>query len=469
MLLAAAALPAPAAAQEQAVAVAAQTPEVRRERAEHPGAYLRAFREPRRWRVSLYAPPRGEEVAEVLVDDRGRVLEAWTGVQAQWPMARGYPGQFGRAANTTWLWVALSGLFVLPFLRGPPRMLHLDLAVLLAFGISYAFFNAAEIGVSVPSVYPLLVYLLGRMLWVAWHPPPAAPALRVGPAFLMVALMVLIGVRIALNLEGNVIDVGIASVEGADRLAAGEPLYGALANHGDTYGPALYAAYVPFELVLEPRAAAHAAALAFDLGCLLVLWRLGGLLLAYLWAAYPFTLLVSASGANDSLVALLVLSALLAWRRPAACGALTALAGLTKLAPLALAPLLVGRRPVAIGAFAAVLAVALAPFDVETLLDRTLGFQADRDSPFSIWGGADLVQLAVQIAAVALAVAVAFVPRRRDLGTVAALAAAVLIAVQLGVDHWFYLYLVWFAPLTWIALLGVEPARSPRPNAVASS
>ena len=113
------------------------------------------------------------------VDDRtGRVLEAWTGVQAQWAMARGYPGFFGRAANTPWIWVGLSALFVLPFLRGPPRMLHLDLAVLLAFALSYAAFNDAELGISVPTVYPLLAYLLARMLWVAWHPPLGAGAAR---------------------------------------------------------------------------------------------------------------------------------------------------------------------------------------------------------------------------------------------------------------------------------------------------
>ena len=41
-----------------------------------------------------------------------------------------------------------------------------------------------------------------------------------------------------------------------------------------------------------------------------------------------------------------------------------------------------------------------------------------------------------------LALAVAVVPRRRDEVTLAALAAAVLIAVQLVVSHWFYLYLV---------------------------
>ena len=191
-----------------------------------------------------------------------------------------------------------------------------------------------------------------------------------------------------------------------------------------------------------------------------------------MWAAYPFTLLVTASGSNDALVPLLVLAALLASARPVARGALAALAGLTKLAPLALAPLLVGRRPAAVIAFVATVVLVVAPFDLRTLLDRTVGFQADRDSPFSIWGGAGGLQLAVQLAAAALAIAVAFVPRRRDTATVAALAAAVLIAAQLGADHWFYLYLVWFAPLVWLALLrapAAAPTRSSPPAPAASS
>ncbi len=49
----------------------------------------------------------------------------------------------------------------------------------------------------------------------------------------------------------------------------------------------------------------------------------------------------------------------------------------------------------------------------------------------------------------------------------AALAAAVLIATQIAVEHWFYLYLVWFAPLVWVALLtpSAESARSSPPAA----
>ena len=59
----------------------------------------------------------------------------------------------------------------------------------------------------------------------------------------------------------------------------------------------------------------------------------------------------------------------------------------------------------------------------------------------------------------ALALLVAFLPRRRSLAQVAALGAAVLLAVQLTVDHWFYLYIPWFAPFVFFALFSAY--RSP--------
>jgi hypothetical protein len=489
-----------------ALRIAEAVPKVREARGKHPRAYGRAYlTRTGDWQVSLYVPPapgalRREEVAQVLIDDAtGRVREAWTGVQVEWPMARGYPGAFGRAVNDPLVWIGLCALFLLPFLRPPLRCLHLDLAVLLAFSVSYAFFNAAELGVSIPSAYPLLAYVLVRMLVVAWRPPRAGPPrLLVGPGFLLLAIVFLAGFRAALNVvDGNVIDVGYAGVIGADRLAGGDPLYGAFPPdnpRGDTYGPVAYAAYVPFEAAFpwsgtwDDLPAAHAAAVAFDLGCALLLFLIGralrgrdlGLLLTYLWMTYPFTLLVANSGANDSLVALLILGALLAAARPVARGALVALAGLTKLAPLALAPLFVTFRPrpaLTAAAFALTAAVVVAPFDVATAFERTVEFQQDRDSPFSIWGYYDLpdaLQAAVQAAAVVLALVLAFLPRRRDVTTLAALAAAMLTALQLAVDHWFYVYLVWFAPLVWIAVLSPQepaaaPARSSPPASVAGS
>ena len=101
------------------------------------------------------------------IDDRsGAVLEQWTGHQVAWTMARGYEGAFGRKLDAPYVWLPLCLLFLVPFVdpRRPFRLLHLDLLVLLAFGVSHVFFNRGEIGVSVPLVYPVLAYLLVRML-----------------------------------------------------------------------------------------------------------------------------------------------------------------------------------------------------------------------------------------------------------------------------------------------------------------
>jgi hypothetical protein len=476
---------------------------VRQTRAEHRPAYLRAYVDrPGRWRVSFFVPPesgtRSEEIVRVVVDDRsGRVLEVWTGPQVAWTVARGLSGQFGRAANAAWVWIGLCVLFLAPFARLPLRMVHLDLVVLLGFSISYAFFNDANLDVSVPSAYPLLAYLLARMLWSAFRPESSPPIrLAFSPNALLFGLVFLVGFRVVLNVvNGNVIDVGYAGVIGADRLIHGESLYGGFPAdnaHGDTYGPLAYAAYVPFVLLFpwsgswDDLPAAHAAAVAFDLACLAGLWVAGrrfggrtlGLLLAYLWAACPFTLLVVNSGANDALVGALALAGLLCLGRPAARGALAVAAGLTKFAPLALVPLYVysgRRRGVSLAAAGLAAALIMAPVlldpGLERFWDRTLGFQSERTSPFSIWGlygGLDWLQAALTLLAAGLAVLVALVPRERDEITVAALAAAVLIALQLTVTHWFYLYLVWFLPLMLVALLarpgvtaaGEAPARS---------
>ena len=97
-------------------------------------------------------------------------------------MARGYPGAFGRKVNSPFVWIALTLLFVVPFVdpRRLLRMRHLDLAVLMAFGVSVAFFNDANIDVSVPLAYPLMA-LPARAHAVDRAAPqpasrPAAPA-----------------------------------------------------------------------------------------------------------------------------------------------------------------------------------------------------------------------------------------------------------------------------------------------------
>jgi Glycosyltransferase family 87 len=480
-----------------AIRIAGRTPEVRQQKQRHPSLEPVAYYRPAgRWQVGWYAD--GRERAQVHIHDAsGAVTEAWTGHQVAWRMARGYEGAFGRKVNAPWIWLPLCALFLAPFVsvRRPFRLLHLDLAVLLAFGISHIWFNRGEIGVSVPLAYPVLGYLLVRMLVAGFRrtrerDEPLVPHIPL--AWLAIALLFLVGFRIGLNItESNVIDVGYAGVIGADRIVDGDPLYeGGFADsnaHGDTYGPFNYLAYVPFEQALswtglwDDLWAAHAAAIAFDLLTLLGLWVLGrklrgdalGIALAYAWAAFPYTLFSLNTNANDTLVAMLVVWALVALRSPPLRGALVGLAAAAKFAPLALAPLLAGAGPrrwrgaaVFTLALLAALALTFAPFlpdgGPREVYDRTIGYQAGRDSPFSVWGlepSLGWLHTPVKVAAVALALLVAFVPRHKDTRQVAALGAAVLIGLQLAVEHWFYLYVVWFAPLVLAALF--TPYRGP--------
>ena len=160
------------------------------------------------------------------IDDRtGWVLESWTGPQVAWRMARGEPGAFAGKVNAPYVWLPLCVLFLAPFVywRRPFRLLHLDLLVLLGFGASHFFFNRGEISTSVPLAYPVLLYVLARMLWIGFRPRARPQRLvpRVPLVWLAMALVFLVGFRIALNIvDSSVIDVGYAGVIGADRIDA---------------------------------------------------------------------------------------------------------------------------------------------------------------------------------------------------------------------------------------------------------
>jgi len=274
-----------------------------------------------------------------------------------------------------------------------------------------------------------------------------------------------------------------------------------------------YLLYVPFEQALpwsgrwDDLPAAHGAAIAFDLFTMAGLFLLGvrlrrgaqgrllGAALAYAWAAYPYTAFTLESNSNDTIVAMFCVAALLgltlepARRRLSALirGAALGLGAAAKFVPIALVPLLAGRRRSELVMFslalAATIAVTVLPFvphgGLRELYDRTVGYQAGRPSPFSVWGqepSLDWLQTIVKAATAGLALLVAFVPRRRDIRQTAALGAAVVIGVQLGMTHWFYLYVVWFMPFVLVTLLAGErrsaaaepppPAREPeRPTA----
>ena len=436
-------------------------------------------------------------------------------------MARGYPGAFGHKLNAPYVFLPLCALFLLGLVdwRRPWRVASLDLLVLLGFGVSNWFFNRAEIGVSVPLQYPVLLYLLARALWIGLRGRgegirPVWPA-----AWLLVAALFLVGFRVGLDVtDSGVIDVGYAGVVGADRIAHGEPLYGNFpedVSQGDTYGPANYLAYVPSERIWpwsgswNDLPAAHAAAVVFDLATFALLIWLGlrirpgpegrklAATLAFGWAAYPYTAYALESNSNDTLVAALLVATLLALTRPALRGVLSALATLTKFAPAVLVPMLAtlrgwrgdgGGRPAQGGhplpatgpavaryvlAFGVTIALlmlwpALDP-GLHTFWDRTVASQADRDSPFSIWGqvpSLEPLRIAILIVVGLLAVAFAIWPKRKSLTQVAALGAALLISLQLTAQHWFYLYIVWFYPLLLVAassLRGESGAGSAHP------
>jgi len=360
------------------------------------------------------------------------------------------------------------------------------------------------------------------------------PALPRWPVWVLAgAALFLLGFRVGLNVQEKhkVIDVGYAGVIGADRILDGRAPYGAMpveealrpcgpeaadgeirdrvqsngrcesANpRGDTYGPVAYLAYVPSVLTFgwsgrwDSLPAAHATAIAFDLlvlaGLVLVGRRLGGNLLAatlaFGWSAYPFTAYTLLSSTNDA-----IMPAVLVWgfwlaSSPAARGVAVALAGWTKFAALLVTPLWLTYRtrfrPRQLAAFGAGFAVAtLLAFSIlllepslrdalETFWDRTLGFQLDRDSPFSIWGWGqyhaagipDLasLQTVVQVATIVFAGIAAVLPREKGPLELAALTAALLLAFELSLTHWSYLYLPWVLPFVLLALF-VPRTRAP--------
>jgi hypothetical protein len=450
---------------------------------------------PGQWEIFYKAG--GEDIALIAVDGiDGEVREDWTDDQIAWQMARGYEGQFGHILNAPYVWIPLCLIlfFGLFDFRRPLRLAHLDLLVLLSFSASLFFFNRGEIGISVPLAYPPLIYLLARTIWVGFR--KAGPGLRpsLPLAALTFALVFLIGFRIAINVtDSAVIDVGYAGVIGADRTTHLEPLYGENAfpednRPGDTYGPAAYYAYVPFELAFPWEGAwdslpsARAAVIFFDLAAIVGLLALGrrlrpgdagrslGVILAFGWAACPFSAYAMQSNTNDPLIAALLIWALVAFSSIGGRAILLGLATMAKFVPILLVPLFAAgntgldllratqaRRAggLRLGYFVAVFVAVAGALLVYPAIDpglsvawdRTIATQVGRESPFSIWGQAtalEPVKVGLMAGIAVFAAALAFTPRSRDLLQVTALSAAVLIASQLILEHWFYLYIPWF-------------------------
>ncbi len=451
----------------------------------------------RRWYVDFSY--RGILVAEVDVSPAGHVAAVWTGPLARAVYARGH---FAPLFSSPWVLVPFSVLFLVPFLDPRRRRVRLDALLVLSLLVSYVLFAHGRLEPAVWLIYPPLIALAARMCLAGVRRPVARlPALTDGllsERALWVGLLVLVAARVILSLAGHtVIDVGYASVIGAHRLTHGQSLYYAAAAHSDTYGPITYLAYAPFELIFpwhgtwDSLPAAHAATIAFDLVTVVGLVLLGrrlapgapgrrlGVLLAWAWAACPFTLLGIIMHTNDGLIAMLVVLSLLTFRSPTRRGAVLGLSAAAKLVAVALLPLYAAahersRRCVtacvagfglAVGAS---LLLVLPGGGLDLLYDETVGYQLHRSDVFSAWAlhpGLGALKVVLEVLAVALVFGVALLPGRRSVPQICALAGAVTIALELTSQHWFYYYAVWFLPYVFVAVLapsGAAPTPTPR-------
>ena len=456
----------------------------------------------------------------------------WRG---RWRAATTAPSAGARStALPVWLGFCLLFLLGLGDLRRPLSLRNLDLLVLLSFTVSLWFFNRGDIFTSVPLAYPPLLYLLGRMVWSAWRGRLGTGAVPVWPVWLLAAATVFAaGFRIGLNVRAsNVIDVGYSGVIGADRIAHGQVPYGhfpvelgkacgpadadgEIRNHvqtngrcesanpqGDTYGPVAYEAYLPGYLALgwtgkwDDLPAAHFASIAFDLLCLLGLalvgLRFGGhaargdarVRLGRLPVHAVRLELEHERRAAAALPDLGLLARQLAGRprrvHARSRAGRSSRRCCSRRSGRRTRSGACGRRSSSLAAF---LVASLAAFSILALdghplgaahefWKRTISWQIDRESPFSIWdwrqyhaGLPDLhlLQRVLEVALLVGAVAVYFVPRRKSPLQLAALTAALLLGFELVLTHWFYLYLPWFFPFAAFAVLApaAEPLRAP--------
>jgi hypothetical protein len=343
------------------------------------------------WTVKVWSGKAGEIATGKVDDGTGSVLEAWTGPQVAWKMARGYSGAFGGTKiNSYPVWLGLCLVFLLGLVdwRRPFSVRTLDLLALLSFSVSLWFFNRGNVFTAVPLVYPPLAWLLARCLWIARTDRPSRGVATWPVWVLAAATIFLAGFRVGLNVRAsNVIDVGYSGVIGADRISHGQSPYGHFpvedpqpacgpadadgeirdriqtngrcesANpQGDTYGPVAYEAYLPGYWLFgwsgkwDTLPAVHATTIIFDSLCLLGLAlvgrRFGGprlaATLAFAWAAWPFTQYASSSNTNDMIGPAFLIWGFFFVTSPAARGAFVALSGWTKFASLLVLPLWLG-------------------------------------------------------------------------------------------------------------------------------
>src|SRR5215211_4622894 len=493
----------PSLSEEEAVKLASADKRVRAELSEHGPYDTDAEYSEGEWTVHFFVEESGlvggspwgddrKEVARVGVDDTSWVLDyVWVGDQVGWSMARGEKGAYGKQANYWYVWGPLALAFALAFLR-TDRLFswrNLDVAALLGFLVSHAFFRRGIVFEAVLLWYPPLIYLFLGTLLMGFGIGERVEKTSNFPTWVLLGLAGLAsGLVLGLNLDSRAIDVGYAGVVGADRILDGTIPYGnmpAEVGTGDTYGPLNYLLYVPFVLIFgfsghwDYLPAAHAMTIfSFVAGLVAMFitgWKLdgpkGAAALTFAWAAFPYTLYSTNNNTNDVIVAAVAAIGLATAASPIARGASVAAGFAIKLYPFLLGPLWMmhdgaKRRPIvefilgAIGVLLLTFWVHLLdghPLEAARLFyEKTIAFQGARETPWTIFAqipALKFLQQPLLAAVILLAFIVAVWPRRRTMRRLAAFSAAIVIGFQLTTNYWYYPYITWFEPFVFLALL----------------
>ena len=422
----------------------------------------------------------------MIIDDAtGRVLEQWTGFQVAWTMARGYPGAFGRHVNALYIWLPLCAAVPAAVHRLPPAASRCCTSTCSCCCRSRSRWRSSTTRTSTrrcrSPIRRCCTCSCACSGCCAARGPHAGATPRplrllVPAPWLAFGVVFLLGFRIAPERHRRERDR--RRLRGRDRRAARSSTTSRCTGTGrqttNTATPTGRSTTRPTCRSSRSSAgaarwddlpAAHAAAIVFDLLALALLFLLGrrmrgptlGVALAYAWVAYPFTLFALESNSNDTLVAVLVLAALL-------------------VATLALAPRARGvrgaRRADEVRAARARAGARHRTGCVRLgVAARPRALWRCSSSPSSLTGGARVdpgahattrctrstsarsttrptaarrsrcggctaactaCRRRCRCAAVALALALAVLPRRADVVGLAAACAAILIAVQLG-------------------------------------
>ncbi len=457
--------------------------------------------------VTFFSGPRAVATVTVGVHRRITILDATD-------LSRQHYAYGSNIANDIRVLALLSVVFVLMTAVWPLwRLRNLDVLISTSLVLSVVLFDRWMLTRMVLVSYPALAYLAIRCAWwglgrqreepaaiplydrltLGWAPTRKIRMLRL-VAFTSVLVVAIIGLT-----SPQVLDVGYAVMEGATAIVHGALPYGHIPDvlHGDTYPVGSYLLYVPFAWLSPVRTVWDDAdftlviAVAAAVAVAGVLWRMAGhrttergdvasrtdtagLRAAIAWLTFPPLLVTVSTGTTDVALAAMLAGALVLWRRPA--WAMAALSGAAwfKLAPVAVIPLWLARlrdrtacwATVAIGLTSMAMVAAmlmLGGFGAFGQMLRAIGFQFSRSSPHTPWSliGSVPGQQLFEAATIGLVVGAAIRIRADralagDRSRIAAIAAAILLGLQISANYWSFMYLVWIVPFLLVSILGVN-------------